>query len=283
MSDRYGGSAAADRLLVDNHDPAISGLKVLQETTTGTVSAVHIESPNTTATAKALSVRGGADLISVRTMADVEQFKVDQSGNVTAAGTMTSAGAALANLDLLTHPVTAAVAGTMPRGRATNASSALVSGTLYLWQIPIAGGVTTSKCTMFTNTTAKTGGTHGWYVLANSALSVVAVTADQTDAATVWGAPSTGYPLSWTAPYTVPATAYYYVGVMVAMSAGGTPTFTVSGSVAAGIDPATGISSAIILGGASSTSQTTPPALASTLTSITAAGNSGYQFYAYLE
>jgi hypothetical protein len=94
MADRYGGAAAADRLLVDNHDPAINGLKVIQETTTGTVSAAHIEASNMTSGSKALTVRGGADLISARTLADTEVFKVDQAGKVTSAGVIIGGNAA---------------------------------------------------------------------------------------------------------------------------------------------------------------------------------------------
>lgn len=185
------------------------------------------------------------------------------------------------NLALLTQPVPAAVAATMARGQANAVSGAPNSGTVYMTSLPLPGGVTTTKCTMQTNTTAKTGGSHGWYVLTDANMKVVAVTADQTDPATVWGTASTFYPLAWATPFSVPATALYYVGVMVAQSAGTNPTFTTGGNVAANVAPAVGISSAIVLCGSSSISQTTPPALGTTLTTLTGALN--YNLYCYLE
>lgn len=207
---------------------------------------------------------------------------VGNGGTGVAAASQAAALAGLGgSLPLLTQPLATAVAATMERGRATAASGALTSGTVYLMEQPLPAGLSTAKCTMFTNTTAKTGGTHGWYVLTDSSLKVVAVTADQTDAATVWGAASTGYPLPWTAAYTVPATALYYVGIMVAQSAGGTPTISSATAPAAGIAGATGITNGVALCGSSSTGQTTPPAIGATLTAISSSGV--YQFYAYLE
>ena len=92
MTDRYGGGTASDRHLVDNSDANQNALKVIQETTTGTVSAAHIESANTTSGSAALVVKGGADLIRAHTLAGTQKFKVDQSGAVTvAAGTAASA------------------------------------------------------------------------------------------------------------------------------------------------------------------------------------------------
>lgn len=279
MADRYGGSKSADRLLVDNHDPAINAVKVLQEVTSGVQAAFHAENWNTTAGSKSLLVKGGADLISAKTLADVEQFKVDQSGNVTAAGTLSSGGQLVADRELLTHPVPA-LAATMPRLRANAAQGTMTSGTVYLTALAMPAGLTVSNCTMFVNATAKTNGTHGWYVLTDSSRNVVAVTADQTDPGTVWGAPSTGYALPFTAAYTTIYTGLYYVGVMVTQSSGTQVLFTGGNSVAGGIAAGTGITNTVTLAGSSSSSQTTPPALASQLTSITSGGT--FVLYAYL-
>jgi len=226
------------------------------------------------ATGTGLVVRSAGALFDLQTPAGLSKFKIDSSGSMTAGGPITG------NM-LLTQPLMTAVAATMDRSRAVAASSALTSGTVYLTGLVLPGGIPTAKCTMFTNTTVKTGGTHGWYVLTDASLKVVAVTADQTDAATVWGTASTGYPLSWTASYTPPVTALHYVGIMVAMSAGTTPTITVATATAAGIAGAAGITNGVTLVGSSSTSQTTPPALGATLTALSPV--SGALFYAYLE
>jgi len=183
--------------------------------------------------------------------------------------------------DNYTHPVPA-VAATMPRTRATTALSTLTSGTLYVTAIGIQAGVTVKKATFFTNTTAKTGGTHGWYVLLDNNLKVIAVTADQTDATTVWGAVSTGYPLSFTASAITQYSGIYYAGVMVAETSGTMPTFTgATPALATGISIGTGISSPAVFAGTSSTGRTTPPSVGDTMSSISSAGN--YLFYAYLE
>lgn len=203
--------------------------------------------------------------------------KITGLGNGTATGDAAAFGQV--NLDNFTHPAQA-VAATMPRRQATAISNTLTSGTLYLALITIPGGTTVTNCTMFTATTAKTGGTHGWYVLLDTTFKVVAVTADQTDAATVWGATNTGYPLAFGATFTPTVTANYYVGVMVAQSAGGTPTFSVSTALSAGLAAATGIAGGVVQCGTSSTGQTTPPALNATLTTIT--GAAAFNLYAYL-
>lgn len=184
-----------------------------------------------------------------------------------------------AGLDNYTHPAQA-VAATMPRRNAAGISGAVTSGTLYCSLIVIPAGTVVTGCTMFTSTTAKTGGTHGWYVLLDSTFHVVAVTADQTDAATVWGATSTGYPLAFGASYTAPSTAYYYVGVMVAQSAGGTPTFCVATGINSGINSGAGIGSPVIQCGTSSTGQSTPPALAAAMNAVSSSAS--FNLYAYL-
>lgn len=203
-------------------------------------------------------------------------------------GGLLTAGAGItiaSNVVSDTNPYTATSIGIIPatglaetfgRTRATTTSAALTSGTLYLTAIYLPAGITATNLTMGVSGTAKTGGTHGWYVLANSARSVVAVTADKTDAATTWGTTNAFQTVAFNTPYAVTTAGLYYVGVMVAQTAGSMPTFVVSS------DPVNIYlnNTAPIIYGSSNTAQTTPPSLATTLTAITA--TAGYNFYAYI-
>jgi len=220
-------------------------------------------------------VRAAGAFLDLQDYAGASKFKVGSGGLVT------EGGVPVLSLDLLAQPLPSVLAATMPQGQATTASAALASGTVYARSLPLIAGQVISKATFFTNTTAKTGGTHGWYVLFDTSMKVLAVTADQTDAATVWGAIGTGYPLSFTAAAVIPATARYYLGVMVANSAGTQPTFTSATAVAAGMSGGTGVAGAVALCGLSSSGQTTPPAVGATLGAVGAAA--GYNFYAYVE
>lgn len=202
------------------------------------------------------------------------------AGEITAGAGLTKTGNSLALTNTSTASValapTGALATTFTRREATATSAALTSGTLYLTSIYLPKGITVTNINMWVSGTVKTGGTHGWYVLANSARSVVAVTADQTDAATTWHNANAVQSLAVGTPYVVPTEGQYYIGVMVAQSAGTMPTFMVAS------DPVNValVSAAPILYGASNTAQTTPPSLAATLTAIT--GTVGYNFYAYV-
>jgi hypothetical protein len=107
----------------------------------------------------------------------------------------------------------------------------------------------------------------------DSAVKVLAVTADKTDAATTWGTINTAYTIAVAAPIAIQVTGTYYLGVMVATSAGTQPTFQ-------GLQVAAGIAGAApVLCGSSSTAQTTPPTVGTTMTAMSSAG--GYSFYAY--
>jgi hypothetical protein len=164
-----------------------------------------------------------------------------------------------------------ATAETIFREIANSASSALVSGTLYVRAIGLPKGLAVNNLTMYTNSSAKTGGSHGWYVLLDSGLVVRAVTADQTDAATVWGTINTGYTLPTNA-YTTTYDGQYYVGVMVAAT--GMPNITSRAGPLASINAAPPV-----LAGVSSAGQTTPPSTGTTMAAVTS--NTGYHFYCY--
>jgi hypothetical protein len=149
-----------------------------------------------------------------------------------------------------------------PRGNYTNASDSLgVSGTVYLVAYYLPAGTQVTNVVFFTGTgTLKTGGTHGWYVLCDSGLTVRAVSADQTDAATVWGTASTSYSLavltSGSTKYTTTYSGLYYLGIMVAESAGSMPNLVTGAHMSAGV---AGISP-VISSPTTATGRTTPPA-----------------------
>src|SRR5215831_2036681 len=168
----------------------------------------------------------------------------------------------------------AALAETFPRIVASAGSAqAPTSGTLSVVAIGLPQYMTLSAITMSTKGTAKAGGTHGWYVLLDSGRVVRMVTADQTDAATVWGTTNTAYTLA-TNSYTTTYTGLYYLGIMVAAT-------TMPTILSAGAAASTGIvSAAPILAGTSSTGQTTPPALGATMGALTAVVN--LTFYGYV-
>jgi hypothetical protein len=179
-------------------------------------------------------------------------------------------------LSILLAPA-GALAETYPRVQSiTGGGGSMTSGTVYLRAIPLVAGTLISDITFWTAGSVKTGGVHGWYVLCDSTRKVLAVTADQTDAATVWGTANTPYPLPLTSPYTIQTTGLYYIGFMVAETSGSMPTFVVGASLAqAGMQVAP-----VLFGNSSSTAQTTPPAVGSTLGGISPNGN--YNFYGYV-
>lgn len=184
----------------------------------------------------------------------------------------TQAASAAASLALYSAPA-GATGETFPRRFTTGVSNPLTTGTLYVTAIGLPAGLPVSNLTMMVNTTAKGGGSHGWYVLLDSNRIVRAVTADQTDASTVWGTVSTTVTLSVAASaYTTTYSGLYYAGVMVA--AGTTPTFSTSVNQAGGITTIPPI-----LTGFSSAAQTTPPALGATMATITP--SAGFNFYTY--
>jgi len=166
---------------------------------------------------------------------------------------------------------TGATAETVPRGLGlTGTSSALVSGTVYLTAIGLHQNTVVNNLTLCTRGTGEAGGTHAWYVLADSGLVVRAVTADQTGA-TALGTTQTPFTFS-TNSYTATYSGLFYIGVCVVATT--MPNFLTGPTVPQALSNATPV-----LCGSSSTAQTTPPATGSSLTAIT--GSNGYNFYAY--
>lgn len=179
-----------------------------------------------------------------------------------------------ADLSLYLAP-SGATGETFPRRLAVNASGAPSSGTLYLSAIPLPSGLAVGSITFCVNGTATTAGdvTHGWYVLLDSSRVVRAVSADQVG--TQWNVINTPVTISVAgSAYTTTYGGLYYIGLMVATSAGSQPTFDTTANLTGNIG---GI--APILCGSSSTGQTTPPSAGATMGAITSSGI--YNFYGY--
>lgn len=162
------------------------------------------------------------------------------------------------------------LAQTLPRSGVTSAAIAVATGTLQLEAVYLTQGQVISNITYVSGTTAGATLNHQWGVLATSALSVVAVSADGTSGAI---AASTAITYAFGTPYVVPTTGIYYAGIMVSNNSGTQPSFSGTTAIAATNNVAPKI------GGTSNTSATTPPALAATLTAIT--GTAGI-IYIYL-
>lgn len=182
---------------------------------------------------------------------------------------ITTAGHTANPLEIVKGP-TGALAETLPRHSVTTASSGLAPGTLYVRSIALGAGTRVSNISVITGATAVTGLNHGWYVLLDSNRNVLAVTADQTTG--VWTTINTQYTVAVAAPYTVPTTGLYYVGVMI--DGGNSPTLASATALAAGL----GIVPYICA--SSSTTQTTPPLVGAQMAALSA--NGGYNFYAYV-
>jgi len=228
MADRYGGTANTDRLLVDNHDPAIIGLKVIQEVTSGTQAAVHAENSNTTSGSKALLVKGGADLISAKTLGEVEQFKVDQSGNVTAAGSLSATGGVLTDGSPFTAADGAFLAWNYDLGVASN-GSAPTTNVVNLIRVNVRQALSVTNVVL-ASTTAGTSLTSGqnFAGLYNSAGTLIGTSADQT---TAWGTTGLKTAALVGGPFAV-AAGFVWVA-FVSNTGSTTPAFFRSASVAA--------------------------------------------------
>jgi hypothetical protein len=167
-------------------------------------------------------------------------------------------------------PRSGVLAATLPRINVTVATAGLTtSGSVYMTAINLPTGLKVSNIAALTGTgTLKTSGTHGWYVLCDNNRVVRAATADQVDAATVWGVASTEYPLAIAnaggasaTSFTTTYTGLHYIGFMVANTAGSQPNMTANATLAAG----TGLAP-IPCGVSATVSQTTAPATDGTVT-----------------
>lgn len=147
------------------------------------------------------------------------------------------------------------------------------SGTVYWSLIQLVAGVPITNISTLVQGTAKSGGTHGWVALANTATGkIVAVSADHTDAATTWGTTNTPQAIALASgPYIPATTGAYWVGLCIVAT---TMPLLVAGNAKFGQLAVT----APVLCGTSATGQTTPP---STGTSLTVTGNANDDLYAW--
>jgi hypothetical protein len=212
---------------------------------------------------------------------------VDGAGNLIAANAEITSGAAAGlvltsdaigdiqwGLNPLAQPTEpASVVGvTVPRTLVSSSTAALTSGTVYCCGIALNKGVTVTNISLFVAGTAESGGSHAWVGLANSARSVLAVSADQTGA-TYFSGTQAAVTTALAAPFVTTYGGLHYVFVCVV---GTTPLF----ASAPALENAALGTIAPVLCGTSSTSQTTPPATGTVLTALTA--TAGHLFYAWL-
>lgn len=189
-------------------------------------------------------------------------------------GTISPAGAAATygwESEGLSMP-TGGVAETVPRDLCGNGGTALANGVITFNNIGLIRGQVTSNVTVATDTTGAVTVTHGWLILTDTNYNVLAVTAD-TPAG--WAA-TTAYTLPWSAPYTVPTTGLYFVGIMIAAT---TPPNMIGGPQVR--NPLYSIGP-VIMGQGSGTGLTTPPAVGSAVGGISGAGSGNRNFYACL-
>ena len=164
-----------------------------------------------------------------------------------------------------------AVAETFPRHEATN-QTALASGVASCFILPVQGQLNSSGMVVNVSGTAKATGTHGWFALLDPFGSVLAVTADQTDAATTFQ--SNEQSLPWIGGFygNYPTPTGLYLAVMVA--AGTPPQLAARPGLAANMS-----GGPPIIAGTFGSGLTTPPVLGST---ISLASNGATAFHGYI-
>lgn len=160
---------------------------------------------------------------------------------------------------------------TFPRALASGTSATLTSGTVYAAAIDLDLGITVRNISLF-SIGAEATGTHAWVGLADSGMNVLAVSADNTGAA--YFAANSAITTALASAYTTTNAGLYYVFVNVTATT--PPTFAVAPALA----HANLSNVAPVACGSSSTGQTTPPAVGTALTALTA--TAGHQFYAWL-
>lgn len=169
------------------------------------------------------------------------------------------------------EPTGALAASVDGRMSSSGTSTVATSGTIVAFAIPIESGLLISNMTL-TSIAAEATGTHAWVGIANSAGTVLGVSADKTAAA--YFAANTVTTTALATPFTTTYTGLYYGFVNVTATT--VPTFAAAPAVAhaaiSTVPP--------ILCGTALTGQTTPVAVGSSLGTITPTTN--HQLYAYL-
>jgi hypothetical protein len=167
-----------------------------------------------------------------------------------------------------------ALAETIPAWAATTAT-APTSGDLFIWAVELGAGESVGHVGFVTGTTAGVTLNHSWTALLDRNYTVLAASADQ--GAGAIGA-SAFFSYAMAAPYVTPAAGIYYLGVMISNNSGTEPTLCGSASAPlVAMITGTGHPSAQ-LGGQSSTSQTTVPAVGTVVTAPSATAVIPYLF-----
>lgn len=164
--------------------------------------------------------------------------------------------------EIITAPVDC-VAQTFDRSRAT-ATPALTSGTLYVMSFAAPAMPVVNTLTTDTGTTAKATGTHGWMCVLDTNNNVVAVTADQVDAATTWQA-NQRQQLPAVVGSSLPYLGLYRFGICVV--AGTMPALAQAPTITAGIS---GILPVLL--GTVGAGLTTPPVIGQNMGPLTSTG-----------
>lgn len=160
-----------------------------------------------------------------------------------------------------------ALAQTCRRNQPTANAVFLNTGQLSLVGIYLRAGQVINNITFYSATTAASVPLNQWFALYDKNRNKLAVTADNTT--TAWAA-ETGRTLALAAPYTVPTSGMYYLGICVVASTCPTLRSEVSGVVVTGTAP--------ILAGVSTTGLTDPTTAPLTAAALTASGNFPYAY-----
>jgi len=176
--------------------------------------------------------------------------------------------------------VSGALAVSLPRPAVTSNTISTSPGQGYFRQLVMPAGVTVTSLALRVGSTAKSGGTHGWYAFCDKNFVVKAASTDQTDASTTWGTINTDQALAvttdGTTKYMTTYTGVYNMAWAIAESGGTMPTLCGGAAVATGIAGQL----PLLFGTCAGTANTTPPAVGSTIATL--AGIAGDNFYAYV-
>jgi hypothetical protein len=163
-----------------------------------------------------------------------------------------------------------------PSSVGTATEAALTSGTITLYPLEIATGLSVGHLVFISGTTAASNPTNWWFCLCNASLGLLAITADQTT--TAWAASTlkslaiatiaSGSASTFITTYT----GTYYIGIMVKA----TTVPTLQGWTPAATTLLTTAASGVIGGKSSTTSLTTPSGFPTTYGAIT---NSAFYVY----
>lgn len=163
-----------------------------------------------------------------------------------------------------------ATAETLPRwAGAESETIAQATGSLYLAAVYLPANTIVNSVNFVSGSTGSTGVTHNWGVLASSARKVLGVSVDNT---TTDIAANTVQTYALGTAVTIPSSGLYYIGQMMAVATTAPTAMGYTGTIS------TLNAIAPILGGVSNTGATTPPALAATLTAITASASLLYGY-----